>query len=112
MGPRLLQGACCFVDLGGQKATSADELPALLAQLREPEAPGNAPPALYPFDHVLGGADGAGVRGEARGGGAPERTAVLYGTPAAPCFGRMLAALDAAARAEGHRPGARAAWHS
>ena len=106
--PRLLQGACCFVDLGGRKATSADELGALLAQPPAPGAPANATPALFRFDHVLGGAGGAGVEGTAAGGsGAPQRTAVLYGTPAAPCFGHMLAVLDAAARAGEGRPGAR-----
>lgn len=102
----LLQGACCFVDVGGQRAATADELAALLSQAPAPGAPGSATPALYPFDHVLGGgAGGAGVEGEA--GGGAERTAVLYGTPAAPCFGRILAALDAAAWTDERTPGAR-----
>ena len=101
------QGACCFADVGGQRATTTEELAALLSQAPAPGAPGNATPALYPFDHVLGGgAGGAGVKGEGLGvSGAAQRTAVLYGTPAAPCFGHMLAALDAAARADKRTPG-------
>lgn len=100
----LLQGACCFADVSGQRAATAEELAALLSQAPAPGAPGNATPGLYPFDHVLGG--GAG-RNTGEAGGAAQRTAVLYGTPAAPCFGRMLAALEAPARAEERAPGAR-----
>ena len=105
----LFQGACCFVDVGGQRAATAEELAALLSQAPAPGAPGNSTPALYPIDHVLGGgAGGAGVKGEGSGtSGTAQRTAVLYGTPAAPCFGRMFAALEAAARADEDRPGAR-----
>ena len=95
--------------MGGQRAASAEELAALLAQAPAPGAPGSAAPALYSFDHVLGGgAGGARVQDEGLGiNGTAQRTAVLYGTPAAPCFGRMLAALEAAARADEDRPGAR-----
>ena len=95
--------------MGGRRAATAEELDTLLLQATAPEAPSNATPALYPFDHVLGGgAGGARIKGEGAGtSGAAQRTAVLSGTPAAPCFGRMLAALDAAARADEDRPGAR-----
>ncbi|KAK9830935.1 hypothetical protein WJX81_007880 [Elliptochloris bilobata] len=88
-----LKGACCFVDMAGQRAASTEELAALLAQPAALEALANATPALHRFDHVVGGAGGAGG-----GAGAPQRTAVLYGTPAAACFADMLAALDAAAQ--------------
>ncbi len=93
----VLQGSCCFVDIGGARVSAEEELIKKLAEIGEGDYAVPKQAQLQPFDHVLApaGVAVATVNTELR-----ERRAtavVLYGAIGTECFRRMHALILSAA---------------